>query len=203
METCSLFFFRNKDEIFWLIYSIVFFWGGEMVIEFLKEKIVILFLSEFAHPHPFILVIFWQNLPLNRWLFRTRTYYWIVKNVLHLPRGDSNTCADEYPQILTPENSPSQSNLALTPEPPGWVSSVKSSLTKHEVTGGPPVCFFFIKCDVSLWIVQDEPFVASLSVSLPHAGRRRPVAAEAPLHLHSQRPYGQHSGSVWHQHYRG
>ncbi|XP_038559096.1 serine/threonine-protein kinase A-Raf [Micropterus salmoides] len=35
-------------------------------------------------------------------------------------RCDPSTCTDEYPpRIILPENSPSQSNLALTPEPPG------------------------------------------------------------------------------------
>ncbi|XP_061585658.1 serine/threonine-protein kinase A-Raf isoform X2 [Cololabis saira] len=34
-------------------------------------------------------------------------------------RYDSMSCADECPQIMLSENSPSQSNLALTPEPAG------------------------------------------------------------------------------------
>ncbi|TKS78053.1 Serine/threonine-protein kinase A-Raf [Collichthys lucidus] len=34
-------------------------------------------------------------------------------------RCDPNTCTDEFPRILLPENSPSQSNPALTPEPAG------------------------------------------------------------------------------------
>lgn len=34
-------------------------------------------------------------------------------------RCDANTCTDDYPQILMPENSPLQSNLALIREPAG------------------------------------------------------------------------------------
>uniref|UniRef100_A0A3P9PFZ0 non-specific serine/threonine protein kinase n=1 Tax=Poecilia reticulata TaxID=8081 RepID=A0A3P9PFZ0_POERE len=53
-------------------------------------------------------------------------------------RCDSNSCTD-YPQILLPENSPSQSNLALTPE---WIE-IKSgdgqSLQRHRSTSTPNV----------------------------------------------------------------
>uniref|UniRef100_A0A3B5MFZ9 non-specific serine/threonine protein kinase n=1 Tax=Xiphophorus couchianus TaxID=32473 RepID=A0A3B5MFZ9_9TELE len=45
-------------------------------------------------------------------------------------RCDSNSCTD-YPQILLPENSPSQSNLALTPE-----SGLLSPTFNFPTTGG-------------------------------------------------------------------
>ncbi|XP_027889272.1 serine/threonine-protein kinase A-Raf [Xiphophorus couchianus] len=48
-------------------------------------------------------------------------------------RCDSNSCTD-YPQILLPENSPSQSNLALTPEPAG--SGLLSPTFNFPTTGG-------------------------------------------------------------------
>lgn len=85
-----------------------------------------------------------------------------VNRVLHLLRGDSNTCTDEYPQILTPENSPSQSNLALTPEPPGWVSSLKTSLTEQKVAQGFPgrwglVFFLYFTLHCAGWTFCRQP----------------------------------------------
>ncbi|KAM4746085.1 serine/threonine-protein kinase A-Raf isoform 3-T3 [Anableps anableps] len=65
-------------------------------------------------------------------------------------RCDTNSCTDVYPQILLPENSPSQSNLALTPEPagPGLLSPTFNfpttggdgqSLQRHRSTSTPNV----------------------------------------------------------------
>uniref|UniRef100_A0A665UWS7 non-specific serine/threonine protein kinase n=1 Tax=Echeneis naucrates TaxID=173247 RepID=A0A665UWS7_ECHNA len=67
-------------------------------------------------------------------------------------RCDSNPCTDDYPQILLPENSPSQSNLVLTPEPAGldllsptsafhfpMPSGDGQSLQRHRSTSTPNV----------------------------------------------------------------
>ncbi|XP_021164882.2 serine/threonine-protein kinase A-Raf isoform X2 [Fundulus heteroclitus] len=45
-----------------------------------------------------------------------------------------NSCTDDYPQILLPENSPSQSNLVLTPEPAG--TGLLSPTFNFPTTGG-------------------------------------------------------------------
>uniref|UniRef100_A0A3Q2DNC0 non-specific serine/threonine protein kinase n=1 Tax=Cyprinodon variegatus TaxID=28743 RepID=A0A3Q2DNC0_CYPVA len=47
---------------------------------------------------------------------------------------DANPCTDDYPQILLPENSPSQSNLVLTPEPAG--TGLLSPTFNFPTTGG-------------------------------------------------------------------
>ncbi|CAB1430814.1 unnamed protein product [Pleuronectes platessa] len=51
-------------------------------------------------------------------------------------RCDPNPCTDEYPQILLPENSPSQSNLALTPEPAGMDLLSPTSAFHFPMPGG-------------------------------------------------------------------
>lgn len=51
-------------------------------------------------------------------------------------RCEPNPCTDEYPQILMPENSPSQSNLALTPEPAGMGLLSPTSTFHFPMSGG-------------------------------------------------------------------
>lgn len=61
-----------------------------------------------------IVMAFWCFSSLSETL-KYHTLFFVVH------RYDSSSCTDECPQIILSENSPSQSNLALTPEPAGWV----------------------------------------------------------------------------------
>ncbi|CAK6959644.1 serine/threonine-protein kinase A-Raf isoform X2 [Scomber scombrus] len=51
-------------------------------------------------------------------------------------RCDPHPCTDEYPRILLPDNSPSQSNMALTPEPPGMDLLSPTSAFPFPMPGG-------------------------------------------------------------------
>ncbi len=122
-----------------------------------------------------------------------------------LSRCDPNTCTDEYPRILLPDNSPSQSNLALTPEPAGWAPILNKLYS--DLKGHYSLSLWNWYSNIDFWILylitQDGPSVPDLGLPLPHAGWRWPVPTEASLHLYPQCSYGQHSGPCWCQHYRG
>lgn len=122
-------------------------------------------------------------------------------------RSDSNTCTDEYPRILMPENSPSQTNLALTPEPAGWVPILHTYIqSTFKLRRQYSCCQWNSNSNTNsdyFTETQDEPPVPNLCLSLPLAGWRWPVSPEASLDLHPQCSYGQHGGPCWYQHYRG
>uniref|UniRef100_A0A3Q2C9Q2 non-specific serine/threonine protein kinase n=1 Tax=Cyprinodon variegatus TaxID=28743 RepID=A0A3Q2C9Q2_CYPVA len=73
---------------------------------------------------------------------------------------DANPCTDDYPQILLPENSPSQSNLVLTPEPAGAKRRGDGqSLQRHRSTSTPNVHMVSTLDPANVAIIEVSPLL--------------------------------------------
>ncbi|PWA18485.1 hypothetical protein CCH79_00009952, partial [Gambusia affinis] len=113
--------------------------GEELLVEVLDDIPLTMhnFVRSWSESQHFLFLLFFQKCQTCGYKFHQHCSSKVPTVCVDMDtvskRCDSNSCTD-YPQILLPENSPSQSNLALTPEPAG--SGLLSPTFNFPTTGG-------------------------------------------------------------------